>query len=458
MDFYKRADYDIDGVWSKGWLKTGQDECQTGGEFSPLCAILYQIEILCDYSFTEFRFSDQTPSRLLHAWNLAPNTSKIRALVVNCCSNGVKGRQFPNSMFSLIWKVRHICLAKVTPAIRCYAAVKTAGSYGNVKRLPAGFGKTTPLSLFIKENFASRKNEQPTEVFSKLTKQWKSLDEANKKKYIDEASRISEERRTKFQLMSETEKEELRKRSKDLKEARLKRRIRLERRKKRESDGQRSMSGWMLFVKEKAVKGAANTGKRQQDIIKELAMAWKSLSKSDKDICFYIENLQVCHFRIVPKPDEVIDTCQMFSTNEKSAYKFMKCSVILIPLVLVAVCCDDRELARLQIGVKKRIDNCDIRSRKGDTLNVHYVGMLENGTEFDNSRSRNRPFIFTLGMGQVIKGWDQGLLNMCEGEQRRLAIPSDLAYGSFGSPPKIPPDASLKFDIELLKIERERDL
>ncbi|CAG9532430.1 unnamed protein product [Cercopithifilaria johnstoni] len=136
----------------------------------------------------------------------------------------------------------------------------------------------------------------------------------------------------------------------------------------------------------------------------------------------------------------------------------LKCNIIHILLVLVVVCCEDRELARLQIGVKKRVDNCEMRSRKGDTLNVHYVGMLEDGTEFDNSRSRNKPFIFTLGMGQVIKGWDQGLLNMCEGEQRRLAIPSDLAYGSSGSPPKIPPDASLKFDIELLKIEREGDL
>nr|AAD01596.1 peptidyl-prolyl cis-trans isomerase [Onchocerca volvulus] len=136
----------------------------------------------------------------------------------------------------------------------------------------------------------------------------------------------------------------------------------------------------------------------------------------------------------------------------------IKFSVSSLLLVLVVVDCDDRELARLQIGVKKREDNCEIRSRKGDIVNVHYVGMLEDGTEFDNIRFRNKPFIFTLGMGQVIKGWDQGLLNMCEGEQRRLALPSDLAYGSFGSSPKIPSDASLKFDIELLKIERGGDL
>uniref|UniRef100_A0A0R3S5X8 HMG box domain-containing protein n=1 Tax=Elaeophora elaphi TaxID=1147741 RepID=A0A0R3S5X8_9BILA len=203
--------------------------------------------------------------------------------LVNCCDNGVRGKQIPDPMFSLMHNLRHISLADVTPAIRCYAAVKTAGSHGKFDRLPPGFGKTTPFSLFIKENFASRKNEQPTEVFSNLTKQWKNLGEADKRKYVDEALRISEEKRSKFESMSEIEKEELRRRAKDLKEARLKRKIRLERRKKRENEGQRQMSGWMLFVKEKAVKGAADIGKKQQDIIKELAMVWKSLPRSDRD-------------------------------------------------------------------------------------------------------------------------------------------------------------------------------
>lgn len=80
----------------------------------------------------------------------------------------------------------------------------------------------------------------------------------------------------------------------------------------------------------------------------------------------------------------------------------------------------------LQIGVKKKVENCERRSKKGDTLDMHYTGTLEDGTEFDSSRGRNQPFTFTLGTGQVIKGWDQGLLNMCEGEQRRLKIPPEL--------------------------------
>uniref|UniRef100_A0A8C4PZL7 peptidylprolyl isomerase n=1 Tax=Eptatretus burgeri TaxID=7764 RepID=A0A8C4PZL7_EPTBU len=113
---------------------------------------------------------------------------------------------------------------------------------------------------------------------------------------------------------------------------------------------------------------------------------------------------------------------------------------------------------KLQIGVKKRVDNCSIKSRKGDTLHMHYTGKLEDGTEFDSSLPRKQPFVFTLGTGQVIKGWDQGLLGMCEGEKRKLVIPSDLGYGDHGAPPKIPGGATLVFEVELLKIEQQSEL
>ncbi|KAK6019610.1 peptidyl-prolyl cis-trans isomerase, FKBP-type, partial [Ostertagia ostertagi] len=69
-----------------------------------------------------------------------------------------------------------------------------------------------------------------------------------------------------------------------------------------------------------------------------------------------------------------------------------------------------------------------------------------------------KEFTFTLGMGQVIKGWDQGLLNMCVGERRILTIPAHMAYGERGSPPKIPANAPLKFDVELMKIDRKGEL
>ncbi|XP_063801025.1 peptidyl-prolyl cis-trans isomerase FKBP2 [Pseudophryne corroboree] len=113
---------------------------------------------------------------------------------------------------------------------------------------------------------------------------------------------------------------------------------------------------------------------------------------------------------------------------------------------------------KLQIGVKKRVENCPMKSRKGDTLTMHYTGKLEDGTEFDSSIPRNQPFTFTLGAGQVIKGWDQGLLGMCEGEKRKLVIPSELGYGDRGAHPKIPGGATLVFEVELITIERRSDL
>ncbi|KAL1131677.1 hypothetical protein AAG570_011290 [Ranatra chinensis] len=113
---------------------------------------------------------------------------------------------------------------------------------------------------------------------------------------------------------------------------------------------------------------------------------------------------------------------------------------------------------KLQIGIKKRIENCTTKSKKGDFLHMHYTGKLEDGTVFDSSYDRDQPLTFTLGSGQVIKGWDQGLMGMCEGEKRKLVIPSNLGYGSNGSPPKIPPDATLIFEVELVKIEKRDEL
>uniref|UniRef100_A0A3B3RYJ3 peptidylprolyl isomerase n=1 Tax=Paramormyrops kingsleyae TaxID=1676925 RepID=A0A3B3RYJ3_9TELE len=111
---------------------------------------------------------------------------------------------------------------------------------------------------------------------------------------------------------------------------------------------------------------------------------------------------------------------------------------------------------KLQIGIKKRVDNCPIKSRKGDVLNMHYTGKLEDGTEFDSSLPRNQPFTFTLGTGQVIKGWDQGLLGMCEGEKRKLVIPSELGEPLWCSVSA--GGATLIFEVELLSIERRSDL
>lgn len=83
---------------------------------------------------------------------------------------------------------------------------------------------------------------------------------------------------------------------------------------------------------------------------------------------------------------------------------------------------------------------------------------MEDGTVFDSSLSRGSPFTFTLGANQVIKGWEQGLMGMCEGEKRRLVIPPELGYGKHGSGQAIPPNAVLLFEVELMKIEKRQDL
>jgi FKBP-type peptidyl-prolyl cis-trans isomerase len=88
----------------------------------------------------------------------------------------------------------------------------------------------------------------------------------------------------------------------------------------------------------------------------------------------------------------------------------------------------------------------------GDTVTVNYIGKLDDGSTFDSSFSRNQPFSFVLGVQQVIKGWDLGVLGMKVGGTRELTIPSDLGYGASGHPPVIPPNATLHFTVTLLAV------
>lgn len=128
-------------------------------------------------------------------------------------------------------------------------------------------------------------------------------------------------------------------------------------------------------------------------------------------------------------------------------------SVLLLLAACWLVAGKEKDVTELNIETTFTPDKCTTKAKSGDMVHVHYTGKLTDDTKFDSSRDRGSPFSFTLGAGQVIKGWDQGIAGMCVGEKRILRIPPSLGYGAAGAGGVIPGGATLIFDVELMEVE-----
>merc|ERR1711935_307050 len=127
----------------------------------------------------------------------------------------------------------------------------------------------------------------------------------------------------------------------------------------------------------------------------------------------------------------------------------------LAALLLVGTVLSGPEVRDSGLAVEyvSKPDTCEQKAMNGAMLSMHYTGTLEDGTKFDSSVDRNEPFKFQIGVGQVIKGWEEGVLGMCVGEKRRLIVPPALGYGDQGAGDIIPGGATLFFDVELISTE-----
>jgi len=129
------------------------------------------------------------------------------------------------------------------------------------------------------------------------------------------------------------------------------------------------------------------------------------------------------------------------------------CLILLASIATIALAEPEVGPSGLKVEYTLVPETCERKAMNGQMLTMHYTGTLEDGSKFDSSVDRNEPFKFQIGVGQVIKGWEEGVLGMCIGEKRRLIVPPELGYGDQGAGEVIPGGATLYFDIELLETE-----
>ncbi len=145
---------------------------------------------------------------------------------------------------------------------------------------------------------------------------------------------------------------------------------------------------------------------------------------------------------------------------QKRMINITRIGVVLIAFVAVFGCNEEKNEVKMKSGLIV-VDNVvgeGFEADKFDILTVNYTGKLEDGTIFDSSKNPGRdPFRFTVGMGQVIRGWDEGFVGMKIGGTRTLTIPPEMGYGARGAGDVIPPNAVLIFEVELLEVEKKEN-